>query len=70
MKGSSHDSAFHAFRQSELVKDAFGSEFGWVFSENRRMRNEEYNEYLTETGRDGEMVTDWELRQILDLSRQ
>ncbi|MCU7892509.1 MAG: hypothetical protein KZQ78_13210 [Candidatus Thiodiazotropha sp. (ex Ustalcina ferruginea)] len=62
------DSAIHAFRQSELALDAFGSEFVRVFSENRRMQNEEFNEYLTETGQDGEMVTDCELRRFLELS--
>ncbi len=65
---STMDAAIAAFRSSQLAKDAFGAEFVRVFGENRHLQNEEFKEYLAESGQDEEKITDWELQRFLELS--
>ena len=62
------DDAIRVFRESELAEGAFGAEFVRVFSENRRLQNDEYKEHLSDTKQDGEKITDWELQRFMELA--
>lgn len=62
------DEAITRFRNSELAKEAFGVEFVRVFSENRRFHNEEFKQYLADSGQDGDTITDWELNRFMELA--